>query len=483
MKSMPKSTKSNKSFKVFERSLLMRIAVGQIVSIFLFCLLVSINLLWQFQKDGDGENDRAMYLEAKAIARSIENEKAIINLETNVNLLSGFLTAIYHNERTPKTDPPLIALRIFDQFNRQIYRSDFFPEAASDYALGSTKTLTVDNREWRLISYTSPSKKTTIHLAKTTYAFNDELWPIIQRYILQPMLWFLPLSALATYLAALKGLQPLRLLARLISKRTAHDLSPIEQRSPYSETRPIIEEINSLLDRLKATLQRERSFLADAAHELRTPLAVIQVQADVLTNTEKPSEKLEASNELRQGIERTAALLRRLLMIARVDPDSFTPRYQEVELSSFVQERVASLAPLAVQKLLDISMSTTGQHTVEIDSESLVSAVDNVLDNAIRYTPNGEKINITIHGNETHAVLKIADSGIGIPNEHQKSVFERFFRVPGTEQHGSGLGLAIVKQVMALHKGEVTLTDGLDGRGLTVCLKLPYKQIHSGSMI
>jgi signal transduction histidine kinase len=476
MKSISPSAKKGSPLKVFERSLLRRIAIGQIVSIFLFCLLVSINLLWQFHKDGDGENDRTLNLEAKALAMSMETVTPNVSLATKLNILSGFINTQSHSERTLQVQPTLISVRAFNQLNQEIYRSDDYPQALLNPSLGSPTTLTINNREWRYISYSSPNKLTTIHFAKTTLPFNDELWPIIQRYILQPMLWFLPLSALATYLAALKGLQPLTVLARLISKRTAHDLSPIDQRSPYLETRPIVEEINSLLNRLKATLQRERSFLADAAHELRTPLAVIQVQADVLTNTEKPSEKLEASNELRQGIERTAALLRRLLMIARVDPDSFTPRYLEVELSSFVQERVASLAPLALQKSLDISMSTTGQHTVEIDSESLVSAIDNVLDNAIRYTPNGEKINIIIHSNETYAVIEIADSGIGIPTEHQASVFERFFRVPGTEQHGSGLGLAIVQQVMALHKGAVTLTAGLEGRGLTVCLQLPHKR-------
>jgi signal transduction histidine kinase len=121
-------------------------------------------------------------------------------------------------------------------------------------------------------------------------------------------------------------------------------------------------------------------------------------------------------------------------------------------------------------------MSTTGQHIVNIDPESLVSAIDNVLDNAIRHTPHGEKINVTIHRDKTYVLLKITDSGIGIPKEHQTHVFERFFRVPGNEQYGSGLGLAIVQQVMVLHQDEVNLTDGLEGRGLTVCLKLPCKQ-------
>jgi signal transduction histidine kinase len=476
MKLISKLTKINYLPKVFGRSLLRRIAIGQIASIFLFSFLISFNLLWQVQKDGDGEIDRDITAVAKAMAISIETEPATLDRQTQLNILKRFLERFYPLDMTFKDGPPILAIRVFNQLNKEIYRSDDYPEALLSTPLSKPTTFKSNNREWRYLSYTSPNQQTTIHLAKTTLAFSDDLWPIIQRYILQPMLWFLPLSALATYFAAIKGLQPLTQLADLIAKRTAHDLSPIDEPSPYLETRPLIEAINSLLDRLKATLKRERSFLADAAHELRTPLAVIQVQADVLTSTDNPSEKADSSNELRLGIERTAALLKRLLMIARVDPDSFVPRYQSVEISSFVQERVASLAPLAVEKSIDISMSSRGQYMIDIDPESMVSAIDNVIDNAIRYTPSGETIDITIHSSDTYAILRIADSGIGIPKEHHTSVFERFFRVPGTGQYGSGLGLAIVQQVMMLHQGEVTLTGGLEGRGLTVSLKLPFNQ-------
>jgi signal transduction histidine kinase len=474
MKLISNLVKSSSPINVFERSLLKRMAIGQIVSIVLFCLLVSSNLLWQFHKQGDGETDREIYAVAKGMASAIAYENPLIGIPEKLKIVTNFLDNTYPEE-LHKNGLPIVAIRIFNQLNQEVHRSENYPDALLNPKLGATATLTINNREWRYISFKSPNQDITIHLSRTTPSFDEELWPIIQRFILRPMLWFIPLAALATYLAALKGLQPLTQLANLIAKRTAQDLSPLDDRSPYSETRPIIKEINSLLDRLKATLQRERSFLADAAHELRTPLAVIQVQADVLTSTDNPAEKLEASTELRQGIERTAALLKRLLMIARVDTDSFAPRYQQLDLSNFVQERVASLAPLAMKKSIDIDMSTTSAHLVNVDPESLISVIDNVLDNAIRYTPNGEKITITIHSDKTYVVLSIADSGIGIPVEHQEKVFERFFRVPGTEQYGSGLGLAIVKQVMTLHLGEVTLSAGLEGRGLTVCLKLPCK--------
>jgi signal transduction histidine kinase len=459
---------------------MLRIVSGQLVALFLFGLLISINLLWQFQKDGDGETDRGHRLEAKAILHSVESRKANVSIAEHLDVLnqfSGNAHQIYTEQYITAKSPPLTAVRYLDAQNKELFRSINFPKDLIDIAHDDTKTILISNaREWRSISYKSPSSENTLQLAKTTETFNAEIWPYIQRYILTPLLWFLPLSTLATFFVVAKGLRPLKQLANLIANRTEHDLSPIVHFNAYTETRPVVDEINSLLRRLAATLKRERSFLADAAHELRTPLAVIQVQAEVLTNTEKLDEKVEAASELQAGIERTAALLQKLLMIAKVDPDSFRPRFQEIELSSFVQDRVASMAPLALKKLIDVEMISNQTHRVEIDPESFTSAVENVLDNAIRYTPSGEKLRICIHTiDRSWVALTVSDSGPGIPKAYISNVFERFFRVPGTEQSGSGLGLAIVSQVMARHQGEVSLSDGLDGKGLSVCLKLPSK--------
>jgi signal transduction histidine kinase len=167
-------------------------------------------------------------------------------------------------------------------------------------------------------------------------------------------------------------------------------------------------------------------------------------------------------------------LLKRLLMIAKIDPENSKPRFEAIEISSFVQDRIASLAPLAVKRFIDLTLTTSGPYLCNLDQESFISAFDNVLDNAIRYTPEGGEIRITTQRVEgPYVELTIADSGCGIPEEYLTFVFDRFYRVPGTEPYGSGLGLAIVHQVMLLHKGEVLLSSGIGGKGLSVCLRLP----------
>jgi signal transduction histidine kinase len=146
-------------------------------------------------------------------------------------------------------------------------------------------------------------------------------------------MWLIPLTSLLTILLVAKGLLPLIELVVTVPTRSANDLRPIESLSIYAETKPLVNELDSLLIRLNATLKRERNFLANAVQELRTPLAVIQVQADVLSNSESLAEKTEASNELSLGIERTAVLINKLLMMAKVDPDNSAGQFKPIELS------------------------------------------------------------------------------------------------------------------------------------------------------
>jgi signal transduction histidine kinase len=478
MKKLFQTVRNSSPFNRLERSLLRRIVAGQLIFIALFCLVISANLFWQFEKNGDGENDTALYAAAKAISQSIEANTQALELSVQMNELVHFLSVLgqYTNEELrDKVRPTLFALRAFNQQGKETFRSKQFSGALLNAPLTKAHTVLVDQREWRVVSYTSPSKMTTLQFAETTQSFDEGQWPIVEKYVLKPLLWFLPLSALATFWIALNSLKPLTQLANVIATRKANDLSPLNEGTSYAETRPILSEINSLLVRLNATLKRERKFLADAAHELRTPLAIIQIQTDVLINARNQSERIDATNELRIGIERATGLLKRLLMIAKIDLENSKPKFEAVEISSFVQDRVAFLAPLAMQKTIDLKLTVSGPYICHIDRDSFTSAFDNVLDNAIRYTPEGGQIQVTTqHLASTAVELIVADSGSGIAQEYLPLVFDRFFRVPGTEPYGSGLGLAIVHQVMLLHRGEVLLSTGLDSKGLSVTLKLPH---------
>jgi signal transduction histidine kinase len=229
-----------------------------------------------------------------------------------------------------------------------------------------------------------------------------------------------------------------------------------------------------LLLKLNTTLTRERNFLADAAHELRTPLAVIQAQVHVLRHASSEVEKSTASDELNTGIERAASLIQKLLLTAKVSGESFAPKLETIDLVAFVQERMAHLSLLASRKRIDMELKAPLVCIVKLDRETFISALDNVLDNAIRYTPQDGQIEVSIDMVQADKVrVRVADNGVGIASELHGRVFERFFRIPGTEQQGSGLGLAIVKRVLALHGGQVVLSQGLNHNGVAVEMTLP----------
>jgi signal transduction histidine kinase len=174
------------------------------------------------------------------------------------------------------------------------------------------------------------------------------------------------------------------------------------------------------------------------------------------------------------GIARAASLIQKLLLTAKVSGEHYTPRLETVDLVSFVQERIAVLSVLAAHKCIDMELRAPLQCLVRADRDTFVSVIDNVLDNAIRYTPVEGQIIISVDPmGEDKVRVRVADSGVGIAPELHERVFERFFRVSGTEQQGSGLGLAIVKRVLALHGGKVALSLGLNQRGLSVDLTMP----------
>jgi signal transduction histidine kinase len=314
-----------------------------------------------------------------------------------------------------------------------------------------------------------------MQVAETSASAERDLATALLRYLGLPLMVFLPIAGLTTWWASRRGLRPLHDLAALIARRSPQDLQPLEPVASFVETAPLVSEINTLLHKLKATLSRERHFLADAAHELRTPLAVVQAQVHVLQNAGSAAERAACAEELNVGIARAAALIQKLLLTARVSSDDFAPHLEAVDLTAFTQERVALLSALAAQKNIDLELQAQPRVQAHIDRETFASALDNVIDNAIRYTPKGGAIVVAIDSAQAGGVaLRVADNGVGITPELRDRVFERFYRINGSEQPGSGLGLSIVKRVLALHGGSVTLSTGLNQTGLAVALVLPH---------
>ncbi|MCY4745262.1 ATP-binding protein [Pelomonas sp. UHG3] len=291
-------------------------------------------------------------------------------------------------------------------------------------------------------------------------------------YYARPLLYGLPLLALPLWLLFRLGFAPLQRIGAQISARSAQDLTPLPA-TRYVELAPLVNAVNSLMARLQQRLDREHEFLADAAHELKTPLAVIQLGAEGLDQPD-PRARDESRERLRLGVQRATHTVHQLLALARSGADTLDLSKTRHDLVDLVRERVALAVGLALQRQIELALEAPEQITMWLNRESLCSLIDNLVDNAIKYSPAGGHVTVTLADLGEQVVLTCSDQGPGIPAELRERVFERFVRLAGGQPcHGSGLGLTIVERAAAQHGATVALLDGPQGRGLTVQVSFP----------
>jgi two-component system OmpR family sensor kinase len=290
-------------------------------------------------------------------------------------------------------------------------------------------------------------------------------------YYLTPLLYSFPFLLLPAWFLVRVGLRPLRAMVRDIETRSAADLRPLAV-SPYVELSPLVNAINGLLGRLTQRQESEKAFLADAAHELKTPLSVIQMNAHLLiTNLPAGADSPrlhEAKSGLQQGIARAAHSVHQLLALERAGSDSNSRTLQEVDLVQFLRERLAAAAPVGWQRGVELELLAHDSCSLPLHPESLGVLIDNLLDNAIKYSPPQGRVLVGLATEAWGFRLTIQDEGPGIAAQFRGKVFERFYRVPGQTQGGSGLGLAIAERAAAHNNARIAIEDGADGRGVRV---------------
>lgn len=294
-------------------------------------------------------------------------------------------------------------------------------------------------------------------------------------YYARPLLYGLPLIALPLWLLFRLGFAPLKRIGAQISARSAQDLTPLPA-TRYVELAPLVNAVNSLMARLQQRLDREHEFLADAAHELKTPLAVIQLSSEGLDQPDLRARD-EARERLRLGVQRATHTVHQLLALARSGADALDLSKARHDLVDLVRERIALASGLAVKRRIELELVAPDELVLWLNRESLCSLVDNLVDNAIKYSPAGGHVVATLaeeDGAEGAVTLTVSDQGPGIPAELRERVFERFVRLQGDQDcHGSGLGLTIVERAAAQHGATVDLLDGPLGQGLTVKVSFP----------
>lgn len=360
------------------------------------------------------------------------------------------------------------AIQVWDPSGVLVYLSGagvLLPKAKRGY-----ETVTVDGQDWRIFTLAEPDK--TIQVAAPITVRSGRATAMALR-ILVPVLATIPLYGVLIWLIVGEGMRPLVQIAGAIRRRAPASLEPLPSRGLPEEVAPMVSELNALLGRLREAIEKQKRFTADAAHELRSPLTALQVQLDMLARARSPQESREALESLRAGMRRAARLIDQMLTMARLEPEAAGEAFAEVDLASLAAAAAAELEPLAEAKKIELRLERMDAAGLRGQPQALYTLVRNLMDNAIRYTPPGGKVLVSVQSQGREVLVQVDDTGPGIPAEERARVFDRFYRLPGSDAEGSGLGLAIVRQIAQVHGAEVTLSDSYGGRGLRAKVLFP----------
>lgn len=287
-------------------------------------------------------------------------------------------------------------------------------------------------------------------------------------HLIVPLILLIGAIALCTPIGVNAGLRSLHRISSELETRHLDRLIPLDPHDEPEEILPVIEAINTLLARLGQAAVVQQQFLADASHELRTPLAGLQLRVTMVEQAQDPARRSEALAAVTASVKRAGRLVEQLLTTSRLDADLPVARREMVSLNQIVREAIMRLAQIAEARHIDLGLIQDEAAWVRGAYDELTLLVVNLIENAIRYTPKGGQIDVTLRGQGAEVCLVIEDSGPGIPHAERQRAFDRFYRGRGVAAAGSGLGLAIVKRIADRHAASVSLDDGASLGGLRV---------------
>ncbi len=355
-----------------------------------------------------------------------------------------------------------------------LMRSKNAPKLPLTVETGFSETRLGDDGHWRHFSQWNDDHSLQVQVSENHH-LRDELIGHIAWRLLFPALFGLPLIGLWVWLATRRGFAALDGIADQIASRHPQQLQPLHPAAAPEEIRTLLEALNGLFRRVEHTIEAERRFTADAAHELRTPLAALQAQLQVAQRARDNDERDRSLNQLQSGLTRAAHLVDQMLHLARLDPESGLPAPQAVDLGKLAEAVCADLGPQILAKNIDFDLAANPDSQVTGQAEWLGVLIRNLVDNAVRYTPKGGQVRVGIVRDQRCVRLSVADSGPGIPVDERESVLRRFHRLNQGNQPGSGLGLAIVARIAELHGATLKLDTSITPKGLLVTVQFPAR--------
>ncbi len=292
--------------------------------------------------------------------------------------------------------------------------------------------------------------------------------------VVVPQILLILIAGVVVWMGVVRGLSPLERLQRAVASRLDRDLSPLEVKEVPGEVRPLLHSINGLLARLDSLFTLQSRFIADAAHQLKTPMAGFRAQLELALREQDPVRMRESVEKLHAGLDRLSRLINQLLSLARNEPDAVqSVALMPVDLRALALDVATGWVPEALRHGIDLGFEA-GEEAIVVqgDPERLRELLDNLLDNAVRYSREGGHVTIRV-GAAPHPVVSVSDDGPSIPVHERRRVFERFHRLLGNPQDGSGLGLAIAQEIARIHGAQIRLDDDIDGVGNTFSVSFP----------
>lgn len=365
-----------------------------------------------------------------------------------------------------------VAFQLWERGKKLRLHSKNAPNTLLSPATTGFSNAVINGHDWRVFSAWTRDHENLVQVAEREDSRQDITHAMTMNLLL-PLLIALPLLGLLVWVAVAQSLYPLTRLGNEVARREAANLEPLQPQGAPEEIMPLIDNLNTLFSRVARLIEHERRFTADAAHELRTPLAALMTQAQVARAATADAERNRALDNVITGCGRAARIVDQMLTLARLEPDTALGRREMCDLRAIAQSVVADIAPAALQQGVEIEFRDSEETTVPVNGDLIRIALRNLIDNAVRYSPNGGQVLVAITQTGNSVSVRVTDQGPGLSPEERQKVGQRFYRVLGNTAAGSGLGLSITQRIAELHGATLELLENPGNRGLTAELRLP----------
>lgn len=345
----------------------------------------------------------------------------------------------------------------------------------------SFRTVRIEGHVWRVFAAHGLQRDIDVYVGERIDSRTSILLAVM-RSALWPLAGALPVLAFATWWAVRRGVSPLRDLERMLARRDPRALDRVQMTCAPDEMQPLLDALNRLFDRIRTVLDAERRFTADAAHELRTPIAAIKAQAQVAMAEPDADLRHRALVGMLEGCDRAARLVDQLLLLSRLDT-GITAEHATVDLAVLARRVIADIAPRSIGKSQRPQLDASGPCVVSGNAVLLESLIRNLVDNAVRYSPARARIDVSLSRRDAHVVLSVQDSGPGLSPLELERLGERFFRGRVDGQPGSGLGWSIVRRIASAHSADIRVNRSPTLGGLQVEVSFPAAAVDSNQRV